>query len=47
MINEVSIEGLRDYLIRCGYGQVGGTVVEQLRSAEDSLCAHRDKRRAL
>jgi len=30
MINEVSIEGLRDHFIVCGYGQVGRTVVEQL-----------------
>jgi len=30
MINEASIEGLRDHFIVCGYGQVGRTVVEQL-----------------
>lgn len=30
MINEASIEGLRDHFIVCGYGQVGRTVVDQL-----------------
>ena len=30
MMNEVSIEGLRDHFIVCGYGQVGRTVVDQL-----------------
>lgn len=30
MTNEASIEGLKDHLIVCGYGQVGRTVVDQL-----------------
>jgi voltage-gated potassium channel len=30
MMNEVSIEKLRDHFIICGYGQVGRTVVDQL-----------------
>lgn len=30
MVNDVSIEKLRDHFIICGYGQVGRTVVDQL-----------------
>jgi hypothetical protein len=30
MVNDVSIEKLRDHLIICGYGQVGRPVVDQL-----------------
>jgi voltage-gated potassium channel len=30
MIREVSIEGLKDHFIVCGYGQVGRTVVDEL-----------------
>jgi voltage-gated potassium channel len=30
MVNDVSIERLRDHFIICGYGQVGRTVVDQL-----------------
>ncbi len=31
MVNEVNIDRLRDHFIICGYGQVGRTVVDQLR----------------
>jgi len=31
MVNEVSIDSLRDHFIVCGYGQVGRTVVDQLK----------------
>ncbi|HKM91267.1 MAG TPA: NAD(P)-binding protein [Candidatus Acidoferrales bacterium] len=31
MVNEVSIGSLRDHFIVCGYGQVGRTVVDQLK----------------
>ncbi len=31
MVNDLSIENLRDHFIICGYGQVGRTVVDQLR----------------
>ena len=34
MINEASIEALRDHYIVCGYGQVGRTVVDQLNRLE-------------
>lgn len=30
MVNDASIEGLRDHFIVCGYGQVGRTVIDQL-----------------
>jgi voltage-gated potassium channel len=30
MVNDVSIDKLRDHFIICGYGQVGRTVVDQL-----------------
>lgn len=30
LMNEVSIESIRDHFIVCGYGQVGRTVIEQL-----------------
>src|SRR5258708_28240276 len=30
MVNDVSIEKIRDHFIICGYGQVGRTVVDQL-----------------
>jgi voltage-gated potassium channel len=30
MINDITIDGVRDHFIICGYGQVGRTVVEQL-----------------
>jgi len=31
MVNDISIETLRDHFIICGYGQVGRTVVDQLQ----------------
>jgi voltage-gated potassium channel len=31
MMNEASIESIRDHFIVCGYGQVGRTVVDQLK----------------
>lgn len=31
MVNDLSIENLRDHFIICGYGQVGRTVVDQLK----------------
>jgi voltage-gated potassium channel len=31
MVNDVSIDNLRDHFIICGYGQVGRTVVDQLK----------------
>lgn len=34
MINEVNVDRLRDHFIICGYGQVGRTVVDQLRRLE-------------
>jgi len=34
MVNEVSVERLRDHFIICGYGQVGRTVVDQLERLE-------------
>ena len=34
MVNEVNIDRLRDHFIICGYGQVGRTVVDQLRRLE-------------
>jgi len=34
MINEASVERLRDHFIICGYGQVGRTVVDQLKRLE-------------
>src|ERR1700685_3811626 len=34
MVNDVSIEKLRDHFIICGYGQVGRTVVDQLTHLE-------------
>src|SRR5580692_3326006 len=30
MVNDVSIDRLRDHFIICGYGQVGRTVVDQI-----------------
>ena len=37
MINDVSIEKVRDHFIVCGYGQVGRTVVDQLNRLEIPL----------
>jgi voltage-gated potassium channel len=37
MINDVSIEKVRDHFIVCGYGQVGRTVVDQLKRLEIPL----------
>jgi voltage-gated potassium channel len=34
MVNEVNVDRLRDHFIICGYGQVGRTVVDQLRRLE-------------
>lgn len=34
MINDVGIEKVRDHFIVCGYGQVGRTVVDQLKRLE-------------
>jgi voltage-gated potassium channel Kch len=34
MINDISLEKARDHFIVCGYGQVGRTVVDQLRRLE-------------
>lgn len=34
MINDVSVEKVRDHFIVCGYGQVGRTVVDQLKRLE-------------
>src|ERR1700689_4411850 len=34
MVNDVSIDKLRDHFIICGYGQVGRTVVDQLSRLE-------------
>jgi len=34
MVNEVSVDRLRDHFIICGYGQVGRTVVDQLERLE-------------
>lgn len=34
MINEVNVDRLHDHFIICGYGQVGRTVVDQLRRLE-------------
>ena len=31
MVNDISIDKLKDHFIICGYGQVGRTVVDQLR----------------
>jgi len=37
MINDISIENVRDHFIVCGFGQVGRTVVDQLKRLEISL----------
>src|SRR6202161_2111680 len=34
MVNDISIDKLRDHFIICGYGQVGRTVVDQLQRLE-------------
>jgi voltage-gated potassium channel len=34
MVNELSVDRLRDHFIICGYGQVGRTVVDQLQRME-------------
>ena len=34
MVNDISIDKLKDHFIICGYGQVGRTVVDQLRKME-------------
>ena len=34
MVNDVSIDKIRDHFIICGYGQVGRTVVDQLNRLE-------------
>lgn len=36
MINEMSLERVRDHFIICGYGQVGRTVIDQLNRAWSS-----------
>jgi len=34
MVNDISIDKLKDHFIICGYGQVGRTVVDQLRKLQ-------------
>jgi voltage-gated potassium channel len=38
MVNDISIEKLRDHFIICGYGQVGRTVVDSLTASKFHLC---------
>ena len=43
MVNDLSIENLRDHFIICGYGQVGRTVVDQIAATENSFRPHREQ----